>query len=191
MALSVLLIVTQAWGQSHELIVNGGPDTLPGQAFPRNKYNVDSGALKFFLDKPSKECPGWTVTRGTVILYDWEAEPRPPRYLSHYFNLENCGGLSQTIDTIYGHHYRLTFRGFWGITGKSVADKGKTALTVSVGPGQQKDFDVPPMVEPYGPDDPQEQTYLFTAAGPKTTIEFYAAKSAFGPSISDIHCIEY
>ena len=125
---------------------------------------------------------GWTVTKGNVdyIGSYWQAEDGQRSIdMSGFFQ---AGGLSQTLNTVAGHTYTVTF---W-LAGNPDGGPGVKTLNVDTG-GTATAYTFTVTNQTHDAMGWETHTYNFTATGSTTTLTFATDDaSAYGPALDNV-----
>ncbi len=127
--------------------------------------------------------PGWTVVSGTVdYIGDYWVEDHGTRSLDLTGSDGTAGAVSQTVTTVAGHTYEVTFD-FAG--NPDCAPATKTLRVNAGGAPQTYTFDVTGQsVVDMGW---TSETFEFTATGPSTTLTFASLDLGFcGPALDNV-----
>ena len=170
------------------LVVNGsfedGPKKIPGDD-GGDALSEDRGYLP--LDKGSTDITGWVVTRGQIDLHANHVKAAKGRRSIDLNGSPGVGGIQQAIKTVKGKKYVLLFM-FAGHPGKVEADEPEKVLGVDIG-DETKTFKFDTTGHTKAQLGWVEKRVEFTAAGDKTTIEFYSLSKLdryCGPAIDDV-----
>ena len=162
--------------EAKNLVVNGGFEDGP-------EVPGDPGWVT--LEKDATGIKGWVVSRGTVDFIGsyWKAADGKA---SLDMNGNDVGGIKQTITTVKGKKYKLTFQ----LAGNPAAEPRMKELTVEVGTTKKAfSFDTTgKSLEDMGW---KLQELEFTAEDDQTTLEFYSTtgETACGPALDDVKVV--
>ena len=168
-----------AGAQAAELITNGSFESGSSDAAPGGFTTVGAG---------SSNITGWTVGSGSVDWINgyWQASDG-----THSIDLNgnSVGDISQTINTVAGHTYRLTF----DLSGNP--DNGSDTRTVAVSAGGAPvnfsyAFTTPPNSHSNMNWTPESLT--FTATGASTLIDFQSTSTGnccFGGALDNVSVV--
>lgn len=141
------------------------------------------------LDKGSEALKGWTVTRGQIDVNtqtgdDWKAADGKRSLDLH--GSPGFGGVEQTITTVAGRKYRVTFK----MSGNPGVPHEKVQLGVRAA-GQDKQFEMAMAGRTYKDLKWEEKSWEFTAAEATTVLELHTAMPATangfgGPLLDDV-----
>jgi choice-of-anchor C domain-containing protein len=122
------------------------------------------------LDKGSTEIKGWTVTRGQIdyVGTHWQAADGKRSIDLH--GSPGYGGIEQTIPTQKGKRYRVTF----SLAG--TPDTGVKKMAVCAA-GKRAEFQCDGSKATTQKMGWKAHTWLFVAAGDKTTLEFHTLET--------------
>jgi choice-of-anchor C domain-containing protein len=178
---SALLAISFATTAEANLIVNGGFELPGGSGDPT------LGAGSTFI-------PGWVVSRDTIDYIG--GSPGSCGEGLRCLDLDGTvgfGGITQTLSTIPGQEYRVTFLLSGNPARYSETEPLEKYLGVSAaGSSASFLFTVTPPLEG-APTNWTLEEWIFTAAAPSTTIEFYSLDSIslghsgfFGPALDAV-----
>jgi choice-of-anchor C domain-containing protein len=162
--------------EAKNLVVNGSFEDGP---------EVPSDPGWVTLEKDANSVKGWVVSRGTVDFIGsyWKAADGKG---SLDMNGNDVGGIKQTIATVKGKKYKLTFQ----LAGNPAAEPRMKELTVEVGTTKKAfSFDTTgKSLEDMGW---KLQELEFTADDDKTTLEFYSTTgdTPCGPALDDVKVV--
>jgi choice-of-anchor C domain-containing protein len=160
-----------------------GPNLIKNGSF---EQGVAVSGQYVTLSPGSQDITGWTVTRGPVDYTTTTLWDAADGSLSLDLNGLSPGGIKQTIETIPGAVYSVSFA-LAGNCGAGPDPKGmRVEVTPSTNP-QAADFQFSIAGRSYRNMGWQRHTWQFTAQATTTTIEFYSLSGgANGPVLDDV-----